>query len=59
MPIPRPAGGGIESGIEINLTRTKIVASEPSAITIKLSGIDGGSSKPNSRAARGRVTRAR
>ena len=48
MPIPRPAGGGIESGIEINRIRTKIVASEPSAITTRLSGIVGGSSKPSS-----------
>ena len=51
MPIPRPAGGGNESGIEISRIRTKIVASEPSAITTRLSGTDGGSSMPNSRAA--------
>src|SRR3954468_5209975 len=50
MPIPRPAGGGIESGIEIRRIRTKIVASDPSAITTRLSGTDGGSSNPNSRA---------
>src|SRR5437764_1427033 len=46
--MPRPAGGGIESGIEISRIRTKIVAREPSAITTRLSGIEGGSSKPSS-----------
>src|SRR5919204_6839139 len=57
MPMPRPANAKV-SGIEISRTRTKIVASEPSAITTRLSGTLAGSSIPARRnAARPRTAR--
>ena len=48
---PAAVGGEDRSGIEISRIRTKIVASAPSAITTRLSGTAGGSSKPASRSA--------
>ena len=51
MPIPRPAVPKNVSGIEMTRMRTKIVASEPSAMSTRLSGTAAGSSMPASRSA--------
>ena len=51
IPIPRPAVSKNVSGIEMSRMSTKIVASEPSAISTRLSGTVAGSSIPASRSA--------
>src|SRR5262249_10616350 len=56
IPIPRPLAGRNSSGIEIKRIRTKIVESDPSAITTRLSGMVGGSSIPASRSATSAIT---
>src|SRR5207253_3688883 len=51
IPIPRPRQPKNASGIEIRRISTKIVESEPRAITTRLSGTVAGSSMPDSRRA--------
>src|SRR5205085_12212168 len=48
IPIPRPPAGRNSSGIEMSRIRTKIVAREPRAITIRLSGTVGRSEEHTS-----------
>src|SRR5262249_27021831 len=48
IPIPRPSAGSTESGIEMIPISTKTAARAPIPKMTRLSGMDGGSSNPNS-----------
>src|SRR3954452_7716540 len=56
IPIPRPCQPKNSSGTAIRRIRTKIVESDPSAITTRLSGTVAGSSMPASRSATSAIT---